>query len=374
MSKAAPAAAPAPLPSSAATPASGATKPAPGAKVPEPQLAGVASGAVSKVEQSAGGLAKTLSAPSDGGPSSGPPDDPPPNLGDTVSKVVGTVDTEARTVTSTLGGAVGGAPAPPNPSVEPARLVPQLLTDSGPAQELGDALTELVPPPGGGGGPSSTPGGNGLLSGAIDAVERLVPPLLAAPDLPLSPAGSAIGSAPAPEALERAISRAGTNAPGPGGTSGGPPVGTPAPTAGPPAVSAGGPTPAFPRLPAPPAGAPAGRFAANAGNAASYASGAQDGSALSSGTLISSRPYHPGARSTDPERPAGSIPRMPPSPEAPLLPALAVGFASSSLFFGSLAALAVLLAGLATRFGSARRIRFVGGRPGGFALLLERPG
>jgi hypothetical protein len=56
------------------------------------------------------------------------------------------------------------------------------------------------------------------------------------------------------------------------------------------------------------------------------------------------------------------------------MPALGAGSASFAFFLGSMTALALLLAGLFRRSGTARRIDFTGGRPGRFALLLERPG
>ena len=123
------------------------------------------------------------------------------------------VSRRARTVTSTLGGRRGEAePAPPNPSVEPARLVPQLLT--GLRSRTGArrrADLSSCRPREGGGGRVAQPWAATVCSPAPGSTRWswLVPPLLAAPDLPLSPGRvSAIGSASAPEALERAISLA----------------------------------------------------------------------------------------------------------------------------------------------------------------------
>jgi hypothetical protein len=73
--------------------------------------------------------------------------------------------------------------------------------------------------------------------------------------------------------------------------------------------------------------------------------------------------------------PAGApfpkLPRTPPQPEPPVLGGMSF---SISLSFGSLAALAVMLASIAARSGLVRRGALVRARPAGFALPLERPG
>jgi hypothetical protein len=72
---------------------------------------------------------------------------------------------------------------------------------------------------------------------------------------------------------------------------------------------------------------------------------------------------------------AGSpVPPTPNAPPVPQLPALGGGATSSFLLFGSIAALAVLLAVSFAQLRVFRRFAVEGGGPVGFALLLERPG
>ncbi len=65
------------------------------------------------------------------------------------------------------------------------------------------------------------------------------------------------------------------------------------------------------------------------------------------------------------------LPKIPPMPK---LPAMGSGAVSTSLLFGLASALAVMLALVAARSGVSRRLALEGGRPVGFARLLERPG
>ena len=83
---------------------------------------------------------------------------------------------------------------------------------------------------------------------------------------------------------------------------------------------------------------------------------------------------HAGIGSPPLERSGGTFPPMPTVPPMPTLPAMGSGAVSSSLVSGLAYVLAVLLAFAAARSGFSRRLALEGGRPVGFARLLERPG
>jgi hypothetical protein len=74
------------------------------------------------------------------------------------------------------------------------------------------------------------------------------------------------------------------------------------------------------------------------------------------------------------DRAGAPFPKLPGTPPQPELPALGGMPFSTSLWFGSFAALAVMLASIAARSGFIRRRALARVRPVGFALLLERPG
>ena len=74
------------------------------------------------------------------------------------------------------------------------------------------------------------------------------------------------------------------------------------------------------------------------------------------------------------DRGGAPLPKLPGTPPQPELPALGSMSFSTLLSLGSFAALAVILASIAACSGFTRRLALAGGRPVGFALLLERPG
>jgi hypothetical protein len=121
----------------------------------------------------------------------------------------------------------------------------------------------------------------------------------------------------------------------------------------------GDPTPGIAPIPAGDRSPPAGR------NSAAVPS------SLSSSSLAG---IHGGIVSPPLERSGGTFPPLPTIPPMPTLPAMTSGAVSTSLAFGLASVLAVLLAFAAARSGFSRRLALEGGRPVGFARLLERPG
>jgi hypothetical protein len=94
-------------------------------------------------------------------------------------------------------------------------------------------------------------------------------------------------------------------------------------------------------------------------------------SPLASRSLAGTRP---GIVSPALQRSGGTFPPIPTVPPMPKVPAMGTGSVSTSLLFGLASALAVVLALLAAQSGFSRRLALEGGRPVGFARLLERPG
>ena len=352
-------------------------------------------------------------------------------LTSTAPKVVDAVQKDASTIAGAVAGG-GGPPASGVPDKPPANMgapadATKTLTDTaamltqdpvGTAPALVDAVQKdvstVVGIVAGGGTPPApgVPGGGGLagLGGAITYVSQALDPVIAILKDPVRLVSATVQQPPLASTGLLDLPAPGSQPPLVSGVTSslGAPIvpisesplsrqlpfagSSPGPGQPPPGAHAGGAEPAAANRPsdAPPAHFSAGLlpseqviargFVANptysgaTGRAATSGAGTMsvDGISLS----IRSQPLLGvgSGSSSAVDRAGAQFPKLPGTPPQPERPALGGMSFSTLLSFGSFAALAVMLASIAARSGFIRRLAFPGGRPVGFALLLERPG